>query len=193
MQRLASPLLSLPVAAVLLAATTGAAQAPLDTAAIHRITGVAGTASGAEYRVSVAQNDLDARLDGFRIVPPMGLGSWAAFTPAPGGAMLMGDVVVLPVEVGAVQRTAMAHGLAVTGLHNHFAGEEPHVMFMHIHGMGPTESLAGGVRAVLDTVAARRGANPAAARRRWLRARWTRRGSRPCSDTPASSRAASTA
>ena len=32
------------------------AQAPLDTAAIHRVTEIAGTVSGREYKVSVAQN-----------------------------------------------------------------------------------------------------------------------------------------
>ena len=149
-------------AALFLAAPL-AAQAPLDTAAIHRITGIAGTASGREYKVSVPQNDLDVRVDGFPIVPPMGTGTWAAFTPAPGGAMLMGDIVVLPAEIGPVQRTALEHGLHVTGLHNHFLRDEPDVMFMHVHGMGSTDELARAVRAVLDRVAALRGGSPSAA------------------------------
>ena len=55
-----------------------AAQAPLDAAA-HRI---AGTASRSEYKVSAPENDLDGRVEGFPIVPPMGTGSWSAFTPA---------------------------------------------------------------------------------------------------------------
>jgi hypothetical protein len=147
----------------LLLATPIYGQAPLDTAAIHRITGVAGTASGREYKVSVAQNDLDVRVDGFLIVPPMGTGSWAAFTPTADGAMLMGDIVLLPAEIGPVQRTALEHGLHVTGLHNHFVRDEPHVMFMHIHGMGSTDELARGVRAVLDRVAELRGHSPSAA------------------------------
>lgn len=147
----------------LLLATPAFGQAPLDTAAIHRITGIAGTASGREYRVSVPQNDLDVRVDGFPIVPPMGTGSWAAFTPAPRGAMVMGDVVLLPAEIGPVQRTALGHGLHVTGLHNHFVRDEPHVMFMHVHGTGSTEQLARAVRAVLDRVAELRGRSPSAA------------------------------
>lgn len=147
----------------LLLATPTFGQGPLDTAAIHRITGAAGTASGAEYRVSVPQNDLDVRVDGFPIVPPMGTGSWAAFTPAAGGAMVMGDIVLLPAEIGLVQRTALEHGLHVTGLHNHFVRDEPHLMFMHVHGTGRTEDLARGVRAVLDRVAELRGGSPSAA------------------------------
>ncbi|MEW5929713.1 MAG: DUF1259 domain-containing protein [Gemmatimonadota bacterium] len=145
------------------AAGEATAQAGLDTAAIRRITGVRGTASGGEYKVSVPQNDLDVRVDGFRIVPPMGTGSWAGFTPAPGGAMVMGDIVVRPEEIGPVQRAAVEHGLSVSGLHNHFVRDEPKVMFMHLHGTGRTEDLARGVRAVLDRVAALRGRDPAAA------------------------------
>lgn len=56
------------VGAALLLAVLEAAQAPLNTAAIHRITVIAGTPSGREYKVSVPQNDLDVRGDGFPIV-----------------------------------------------------------------------------------------------------------------------------
>lgn len=37
------------------------------------------------------------QVDGFRIVPPMGMGSWAAFAPTGDGSemVVMGDVVVL--------------------------------------------------------------------------------------------------
>lgn len=53
--------------AALLLAFPGAAQAPLVNAAIHRITGIAGMTSGREYKVSVPQNDLNVRVDGFPI------------------------------------------------------------------------------------------------------------------------------
>lgn len=143
-----------------------AAAARLDTALIRRVTGISGAAGGAgnrEYKISVPQNDLNVQVDGFRIVPPMGLGTWIAFTPHGRGAMLMGDVVVREDEIAPVQRAAVLAGLTVTGLHNHFARDTPKVMFMHVHGVGSTERLARGARAVLDEVARRRGGNPAAA------------------------------
>lgn len=136
---------------------------PLNPTALERILGVAGTEQDGEFKVTVPQNDLDVRVDGFAIVPPMGLGSWAAFTPGPDGAVLMGDLVVQDAEIAAVQETLVEHGLTVTGLHNHFARETPSVLFMHIGGEGPADSLARGVRAVLDRIAAIRGADPAAA------------------------------
>jgi hypothetical protein len=50
----------------------------------------------------------------------MGLGSWAAFKPANGGAILMGDTVVFEDEVNPAMGAAFDAGLEVTALHNHF-------------------------------------------------------------------------
>lgn len=135
--------------------------APLDTAALERILGSPGSIQNGEFKVTVPQNDLDVHVDGFAIIPPMGLGSWAAFTPGPEGAVLMGDLVVQDAELAAVQSALVEHGLTVTGLHNHFARETPSVLFMHIGGEGPADSLARGVRAAFDRIAALRGADPA--------------------------------
>ena len=40
-----------------------------------------GDRKNGEYKITVPQNDLNIVVDGFKIIPPMGLGSWAAFTP----------------------------------------------------------------------------------------------------------------
>ena len=143
-----------------------AQQRPLDIATIERELSMTGTEQEGEYKITVPQNDLDVQVDGFSIIPPMGLGSWVAFTPAAGGAMAMGDIVVLEDEIGAVQDVLVEHGLTVTGLHNHFVREEPDVMYMHIGGMGPEADLARGVRAVFDRVATLRGGDPSAAESR---------------------------
>ena len=133
---------------------TTAAQAvqPLDVDLIQRVTGIQGTLQDGEYKVAVAQNDLNVSVDGFRIIPPMGLTTWAAFTPTLDGVMVMGDFVVLEDEVGPVQQTLVDGGLTVSGLHNHFVRDQPGVMFMHIYGMGQVETLTEGVRATLDKV-----------------------------------------
>lgn len=117
------------------------------------------------FKITVPQNDLDVRVDGFRIVPPMGMGSWAAFAPTGSGdeMVVMGDVVVREDEIGPVQRALIDRGLTVTGLHNHFVRERPGVMYMHIAGRGARERLKADVEAVLATVARLRGGDPAAA------------------------------
>lgn len=117
------------------------------------------------FKITVPQNDLDVEVDGFTIVPPMGMGSWAAFAPTGSGdeMLVMGDVVVREDEVGPVQRVLLEEGLTVTGLHNHFVRENPAVMYMHIGGTGPQDALRASVEAVFGRVAELRGGDPSAA------------------------------
>ena len=100
-----------------------------------------------------------------RCKPFAGLGSWAAFTAAPHGAMVMGDTVVFQDEVTPAMDAAFAGGLEVTGLHNHFFFDEPKVYFMHIGGMGDPEKLAAGVKAVWDAIKKVRADSPKPATR----------------------------
>lgn len=53
---------------------------PLNIAAIGSINGMLGKENNGEYKITTPQNDLDVTVDGFKIISPTGLGSWAAFT-----------------------------------------------------------------------------------------------------------------
>jgi hypothetical protein len=103
-------------------------------------------------RIAWARTDVPIKVDGMPLKPFAGLGSWAAFAGAPHGAMVMGDTVVFQDEVTPAMDAAFAHGLEVTGLHNHFFYDEPKVYFMHIGGRGEPEKLAAGVKAVWDAI-----------------------------------------
>src|SRR5262249_31748298 len=92
------------------------------------------------------------KVDGMPLKPFAGLGSWAAFTPAPHGAMVMGDTVVFEDEVTAAMDAAFSAGLEVTGLHNHFFYDEPKVYFMHVGGQGEPEKLAAALKSVGDAI-----------------------------------------
>lgn len=127
-------------------------RASLDIRHIERIIGIKGTEREGRLKVTVPQKDLSVWVDAFRIIPPMGLTSWAVFAPAPDGAIVMGDLVLEEDEIGPVEQTLISSGLTISGLHNHFVREKPNVMFMHIHGVGRLEKLARGVRATLDKV-----------------------------------------
>jgi hypothetical protein len=111
-------------------------------------------------RIGWPRNEVKVQVDGVPLNPFAGLGSWAAFTKAPHGAMVMGDTVVFQDEVTPAIDAAFAHGLEVTGLHNHFFYDEPKVYFMHIGGMGDPEMLAAGVKAVWDAIKKVRAADP---------------------------------
>jgi hypothetical protein len=103
-------------------------------------------------RLAWARADVPLTVDGVPMKPFAGLASWAAFTKAPHGAMVMSDTVVFQDEVSPAMDAAFAAGLEVTGLHNHFFYDEPKVYFMHIGGRGEPEKLAAGVKAVWDAV-----------------------------------------
>src|SRR4029077_19318428 len=109
--------------------------------------------------------DVKVTIDGLPYPPFGGLGSWAAFTSAPHGAMVMGDTVVFQDEVTPAMDAAFAAGLEVTGLHNHFFFDEPKVYFMHIGGHGDSEKLASGVKGVWDAIKKVRAENAAPATR----------------------------
>jgi hypothetical protein len=103
-------------------------------------------------RIAWARTDVPVTVDGMPLKPFAGLGSWAAFTAAPHGAMVMGDTVVFEDEVTPAMDAAFAAGLEVTALHNHFFHDEPKVYFMHIGGTGQPEELARAVRGVWDAI-----------------------------------------
>jgi len=103
-------------------------------------------------RIGWARDDVPVKVDGMPLKPFAGLGSWAAFTKAEHGAMVMGDTVVFQDEVTPAMDAAFAAGLEVSGLHNHFFFDEPKVYFMHVGGQGDPEKLATAVKGVWDAI-----------------------------------------
>lgn len=132
-----------------------AATVPLDTAKIEQLTGLKGTLSKEEnvFKVIKPRTDVPVQVDQFSMPPFMGLTSWAAFTPAHDGqVMLMGDTVLFEDEVNPVISVALENGLEVTALHNHFFFDRPKVYFMHVGGMGDVTQLATGVKKMYDKI-----------------------------------------
>jgi hypothetical protein len=134
----------------------------LDIALLKDGLGMEGSENNGEFKITIPQNDLKVSVDGFKIIPPMGLGSWVAFTPTGSQPMIMGDIVVTEKDLKPVQKEVIKQGLTITAIHNHFVRNEPDVMYMHIGGMGSEKELAEKVKAVLNTVEKSRGGDPAA-------------------------------
>ena len=140
-----------------------AIAADLDTSKIDQITGLKGKLNdnGGIYRVAFPRADVPVTIDGWKMPPFMGLGTWAAFTKsAHADAMVMGDTVLFEDEVNPAMSAALDNGLAVTALHNHFFFDRPKVYFMHIAGEGNVEQLASAVRKVYDKIKEIRAASP---------------------------------
>ncbi len=132
---------------------TAAQERRLDAEKIGQAAGTkATTTPDGVVRIGWPRTDVAVKVDAMPLKPFAGLGSWAAFAPAPHGAMVMGDTVVFQDEVTPAMDAAFAHGLEVTALHNHFFYDEPKVYFMHVGGQGEPEKLAAGVKAVWDAI-----------------------------------------
>lgn len=132
----------------------------LDIAKIEQITGMKGVEKNGEYKITVPQNDLKIVVDGFKIIPPMGLGSWAAFTPCGDSAMVMGDIILTETDLKPVQQEVIKQGFAITAIHNHFVRNRPNVMYMHIDRSADITTLSNGVKAIFDKVKEVRGKDP---------------------------------
>lgn len=135
----------------------------IDIETLKSELGMEGKEENGQFKVTVPQNDLNIMVDGFKIIPPMGLGSWVAFAPTSEQPMIMGDIVVTEKDLKPVQQEVIKQGLTITAIHNHFVRNEPDVMYMHIGGMGSEKQLAERIKAIFNKVAEIRGANPASA------------------------------
>ena len=146
----------------LLPSLSALTQTPLDIPTIERITGLKGKENKGEYKITIPQNDLDLRVDGFHIIPPMGLGTWVAFTPTPDGAMAMGDLVLTETDLKTVQAEVVRQGMEITAIHNHFVRNHPNIVYMHVGASGPVSDVAAKVKAVLASINLSRGHVPSA-------------------------------
>ncbi len=146
-----------------LSVTTLATEKDLDGAKIDAITGLKGKLNEKEgvYKVTLPRADVPITIDGWKMPPFMGVGTWAAFTKGEHSeAMVMGDTVLFEDEVNPVMTVAFENGLSVTALQNHFFYDQPKVYFMHLGGEGTVEQLATAVRKAYDKVKEIRAANP---------------------------------
>ena len=101
------------------------------------------------HRYGFPRTDLTVTLDGVTIKPALALGGWVAFKPAHGGAMVMGDLVLLETEINPVMAKMIAGGLEITAVHNHLLRASPATFYMHVGGHGDPVKMAPGIRDAL--------------------------------------------
>jgi len=94
------------------------------------------------HRFSMPRSDLKVTVDGVDLKAGFALGSWAAFRNMNNHADVMGDLVLTDSEVTPVMQKLTDSGIEISALHNHLLNESPHIMYMHIHGMGDAPRLA---------------------------------------------------
>jgi hypothetical protein len=130
-------------------AATAAYAQEVDWKKVDEALGRSGTASGDVHRYGFPRTDLNVTLEGVTLKPAFALGGWAAFKPMHGGAMLMGDIVLLETEINPVMAKAIANGLEITAIHNHLLRGNPATFYMHVGGHGDPVKLATALRTAL--------------------------------------------
>jgi hypothetical protein len=134
--------------AMLLASAASAQE--LDWKKVDEALGRSGAVSGDVHRYGFPRTDLSVTLEGVTLKPAFALGGWAAFKPMHGGAMLMGDIVLLETEINPVMTKALANGLEITAIHNHLLRGNPATFYMHVGGHGDPVKLAAALRSALE-------------------------------------------
>jgi len=94
------------------------------------------------HRFNLPRRDITLHLGDVTLAPELAQGAWAGFSDDPGLSMLMGDLVLTPVELGPVLAELASQQLDVTAIHNHLVGEEPRLAYVHFGGHGKAVDLA---------------------------------------------------
>jgi biotin operon repressor len=131
-----------------LAGSTAWAQ-DVDWKKVDEAFGRSGAVTADVHRYGFPRTDLHVTLDGVTIKPSLALGGWVAMKPAHGGAMVMGDVVLLETEINPVMSKLIEGGLEVTAVHNHLLRANPATFYMHVGGHGDPVKLATAIHAAL--------------------------------------------
>src|SRR5437868_107788 len=129
-------------------ATVATAQ-EIDWKKVDTALGKTATVSSEVHRYGFPRSDLQVTVDGVPIRPALALGGWVAFEPAHGGAMVMGDLVLLETEINPVMAKLLDGGIDITAVHNHLLRANPETFYMHIGGHGDPVQMAEVIRSAL--------------------------------------------
>jgi hypothetical protein len=128
-------------------------EVPTDYQEVLKLLDRKGDFKAGVLKVNIPRNDLKMTIQGVPTPTPFGFGGWISLTKASDGSdVMMGDLVLLQDEVNPVMSALLDNGIEVTALHNHFFWDDPHVYYMHLHGMGKTADLARKVKPALDLI-----------------------------------------
>jgi len=98
------------------------------------------------YKIVVGRG---AKMGGHQMGKAMGVNTWAALAGSDDLAVIDGDFAMQESELQAVLKTLRKNGINVVAIHQHMAGEQPRVLFLHYWGVGKAADLADAVVAAL--------------------------------------------
>ena len=138
------------------------AQAAPVTAwdSVGRVMGTSPVAAPGYTRFNFPRRDVTLRVGDVTVSPSLALGAWAGFSGTPANAIAMGDLVVTSDELKPVLAELSRQGVDVTSVHNHLAGDTPHMSYVHFHAHGGALDIARRLDKVLARTATPRPVAP---------------------------------
>ena len=134
--------------AVVVFSSTAMAQ-QIDWQKVDDAFGRKATVAGDVHRYGFPRTDLQVTVDGVSIKPAFALGGWVAFKQMEGGAMAMGDLVLLETEINPVMSKLIEDGMEITAVHNHLLRANPATFYMHVGGHGDPVKMANAIKTAL--------------------------------------------
>jgi Domain of Unknown Function (DUF1259) len=126
------------------------AENAISPAPLEAILGTKGQASQGMFKVVIGR---PASMHGTPIGKEMGVNTWASFGGRDAEAVIDGDFAMTENELQTVLKALRKEGINVVAIHQHMAGEEPRILFLHYWGKGEAAQLAQAFRHVLDAQA----------------------------------------
>src|SRR5258705_2979738 len=124
------------------------AKSTLDPAKIEAAMGQKGEMGKGVYKVTIGRT---SKMMGEEVGNARGVNTWAAFAGSDEKAIVDGDFAMTEDELQGVLKALRGAGINIVAIHNHMTHEQPRIVFLHFWGVGPTEQLAKGLKAALDT------------------------------------------
>ncbi len=124
------------------------ARSSLDPKKIDAILGSQGQFAQGVYKVTFGKT---TRMGDHEMGNAMGVNTWAAFAGSDEQAVADGDFAMYESELQGVLKALRHANINIVAIHNHMTGESPRVIFLHFWGVGPTQDLAKGIKAALDS------------------------------------------
>ncbi len=124
------------------------AKSTLDPAKIEAAMGQKGEMGKGVYKVTIGRT---SKMMGEEVGNAMGVNTWAAFAGSDEKAIADGDFAMTEDELQGVLKALRGAGINIVAIHNHMTHEQPRIVFLHFWGVGPSEQLAKGLKAALDT------------------------------------------
>ena len=142
------PAVSLLFASAMLAQVPETPALP-DWSIVEKTLGRAGKLDNGVYKVTFPRSDLRVRVGRTPVDPAAALVSWIAFRRDTSGVVTNGDLALLTSELDAAVNALQQHGIEVTAIHNHLAGEIPRIMYVHFFARGELTALTNALKSAL--------------------------------------------